>query len=166
MNRRLAPAVLLALFVAPSCSSDDREGRSSSWNESSGGGGGGAGACTTPPVYNCGTSEAGTLPCPSGEVCCLSPGCDPAAVDPYTANGAVSSCQAPVPASGPSAQCSEPAIQLCATSADCGSGYDCDPSLYYCVPSTSPSCGAPGDPCTGDQDCCVQLCCGDFQGCC
>jgi hypothetical protein len=93
------------------------------------------GACATPPIYNCGTSEAGTLPCPQGEVCCLSPGCDPSAADPYTANGAVSNCGPPVSASGPYAQCSAPAIQLCATSSDCGSGYACDPSKHYCIPN-------------------------------
>ncbi len=90
--------------------------------------------CTVGPVYNCGTSSAGTIPCGAGTVCCLSPGCDPTAPDPYTANGAVSSCTVPVATSGSgSAQCPSPAIQLCAVTADCPSGYYCDPSAYYCT---------------------------------
>jgi hypothetical protein len=93
----------------------------------------GGGTCTTPPIYNCGTSAMGTLPCPQGKVCCLSPGCDASAPDPYTANGAVSNCAAPVSASGPNAQCAAPAIQLCAKATDCGGGYSCDPMKFYCV---------------------------------
>jgi hypothetical protein len=89
--------------------------------------------CTTPPVFNCGTSAAGTLPCAQGSVCCLSPGC-PTAADPYTANGSVSRCAAPVAASGTSDQCAAPALQLCATTADCGPNYTCDPAKYYCIP--------------------------------
>lgn len=31
---------------------------------------------------------------------------------------------------------------------------------------TTPTCLDRGDPCTGDNECCSGLCCGDFQGCC
>lgn len=37
---------------------------------------------------------------------------------------------------------------------------------YRCVPQVTPPCGARGDSCTGNSDCCMNLCCGDIQGCC
>jgi hypothetical protein len=89
-------------------------------------------SCGPPPVYNCYPDpSSGVLPCGIARVCCLSPGCD--AADPYTGAGAVSNCQNPVPASGYSAQCTAPAVQLCVSDGECGTGYTCDPVNYYCV---------------------------------
>jgi hypothetical protein len=125
-----------------------------------------AGSCTTPVVFHCGTSSAGTIPCASGQVCCLWPGCDPTAANPYTANGAESRCVAPGTSQPTFDRCPSPAVQLCATSADCSAGFSCDPVAFYCVGSSTPACRARGDTCTGDVDCCSGLCCGDFMGCC
>jgi hypothetical protein len=47
--------------------------------------------------------------------------------------------------------------------------YDCPDGasrVYACDGAEAPSCGQPGDSCTGDVDCCIPLCCGDILGCC
>jgi len=82
-------------------------------------------------------------------------------------------------------ECDEPGLCDPGTdSADCGASADsceyahdgeCDEPTY-CYSGTdttdcsavppAPTCGQPGDSCTGDSDCCIALCCGDFMGCC